>query len=185
MDQLGAWAAALAPPWRGIVERALAARGRFLAVVAPIPPGPTRQRLEELAPAVEGAVQRIADSAWRAIRARELAATLDVAAATDELKEARRDLDVRRRAGGDTTAQERLVASLAERHRAVNEALNLADDAEARLEELNLRLDTMVAHASTIALRSTLEGPDDLDRELDDIVVGLAALDDALRTLDR
>jgi hypothetical protein len=77
------------------------------------------------------------------------------------------------------------VASLAERHRAVNEALNLADDAEARLDELNLRLDTMVAHASTIALRSTLEGPDDLDRELDDIVVGLAALDDALRTLDR
>jgi hypothetical protein len=180
---LRAWAAALESRWRRPVERALASRDRFLTVLTSAPPGPTRQRLEQLLPVIEDAVQRVANTVGRAMDATRIAAGLNVEAATAELKDARRDLAAAERDGRDTAALEGLVATLAERHRAIHAALNLADDAGDQLDDLNIRLDTAVAHASTIVLRSHLDESDDVDRELDDVIAGLAALDDALRQL--
>jgi hypothetical protein len=180
---LRAWAAGLEPRWRTPVDRALASRDRFLTVFASAAPGPVRQRLESLLPVIDDAVQRVANTVGRAIDATRIAAGLNVDAATAELKDARRDLEAARRAGRDTAALEALVATLGERHRAIHAALNLADDAAGQLGELNVRLDTAVAHASTIVLRAHLDESDDLDRELDDVIVGLASLDEALRQL--
>jgi hypothetical protein len=182
-DPWRAWADGLEPRWREPVLRALAARDRYLEVLARAPAGPTRARLEALLPVLDEAVQRIGSTVSRAMEAARIAASLDVDRASAELKDARRDLDAARRAGRDTAALEALVATLAERHRAINAALNLADDAGDQLGELNVRLDTAVAHASTIVLRSQLDQPDGLDRELDDVIVGLASLDEALRQL--
>jgi hypothetical protein len=183
VDPWRSWAGGLEPRWRQPVERALDARDRFLGIVAGAAPGPTRERLERLLPVIDDAVQRIGSTVSRAIEAQRIAATLDLDGATAELKRARRDLEGARRAGADTGALEGLVDTLAARHRAISGALNLADDAGAQLGELNIRLDTAVAHASTIVLRAHLDEPDDLDRELDDVITGLAALDDALRQL--
>ena len=181
---LQAWAAALPPRWQRPVQQALATREQFVAVASQAQPGPTKDRLDRLGATVEEAVQRVAEAAWRASNAEVLAAGLDVHAATEELKAARRDLERARAAGVVADAGERRVAALAERHRAMNDALNLADDAEVRLDELNVRLLTAVARAATVVLRAAQDDRmDELDRELSDVVVGLRALDDALGEL--
>jgi hypothetical protein len=179
------WAATLQHPWRAPVERALAARDQFDAIVAQLPPGPTRDRLTSKRPVLDQAVAQVADAVWRAGTAAALGSTLDLRRATDELKAARRELSVLRARGADTDAAEARVAALAERHRAVTDTLNVADDTTARLDELNLRLDTAVARAAAIAVRATHDGGlDELDRELHSVVAGLGALDAALRELD-
>jgi hypothetical protein len=182
-EQWAAWAAGLDSPWREIVQRALESQARYREILATVPDGPTRTRLVELQAVIDDAVQKVGDTVDRAIRARQVAATLDVERATDELKRARRDLEAMKGGGGDTSSQERLVETLATRHRAMHDAINLTDDAAGELRELNIRLETAVAHASTIVLRSQLDLPDELERELDEVIVGLATLDSSLRQL--
>ncbi|MEZ5238958.1 MAG: hypothetical protein R2716_08390 [Microthrixaceae bacterium] len=105
----------------------------------------------------------------------------DVAGATEELKEARRRLDTAQRSGRDVGALEARVDALAERHRAMHDALNLAEDAEAGLQDANVRLETIVARAATVAMRSGGGDPlDQLETDLRGVVDGLGALDDAL-----
>jgi hypothetical protein len=183
-DAFELWVRALEPRWQAPIRSATAARDRYTAMLGQVAPGPTRDRLAEFRPVLDQAVQRIADAVWRAINAKELAAGLDVRRATDELKSARRDLEAVRQAGGDTAAAEARVQSLAERHRAVNRAANLADDAGSQIDELGVRLDTAVAHATMVALRAGQdESVEQLDRELEDVVTGLGALDAALEEL--
>ena len=146
-DDLARWAAALQPQWRAPVERALSSRQRYLGIVAGLADGPTKQRLTSLVPTMDLSVQRIADAVWRASNARSIAEGFDADAATAELKAARRDLAAQSDGGGDTTALQARVDALAQRHRAINEALNLAEDSGSALEEMNLRLETAVAHA--------------------------------------
>jgi hypothetical protein len=181
---LQGWAAGLPPRWQRPVHDALSTREQFLQVAAQAPAGPTRDRLDRLGATVEEAVQRVAEAAWRASNAETLAANLDVRVATEELKAARRELEQQQTAGVPTDAAEQRVAALAERHRAVNDALNLADDAGARLGELNVRLQTAVARAATVVLRAAQDDRlEELDRELSEVVVGLRALDEALGEL--
>jgi hypothetical protein len=183
-DAFELWVAALAPRWQAPIRSAMASRDRYTAMLGQVAPGPTRERLEEFRPTLDRAVQRIADAVWRAINAKELAAGLDVRRATDELKAARRDLEVVRQAGGDVAAAEAKVQTLAERHRAVNRAANLAEDAGEQIDDLGVRLDTAVAHATMVALRAGHDdGVGQLDRELEDVVQGLGALDAALEEL--
>jgi hypothetical protein len=185
-DALRSWAAGLAPRWQGPVLGAIAARDRFDAVVARVAPGPTQDRLRDLRPTIDAAVQHVADATYRAAQAESLAEVLDARTAADELKAARRDLDALTRGGADTAEAEARVEALAERHRAVNRALNLAEDAASGIERWTLRLDTAVANAATVALRaSEPSAVDDLDRELRDVVDGLTALDRAFDDLPR
>jgi hypothetical protein len=162
------------------VRRALGSRERFLLLVEQAPPGPTREWLDGLRPTVDEAVRRVAEAVWRAIRASEISAGLALDTATDELKRARRELAAAQRSGADTTTPEERVAAMAGRHRAVNDALNLAEDTMSGLEELNVRLDTAVAQAATVVLRSSVDTRAALDRELDEVIAGLTAIDDAL-----
>lgn len=182
--QLAAWASALAPRWRDPVLRAMATRDRYLSIVAGLAEGPTRQRLESLLPTMDQSVQRIADAVWRASNARTIADGLDGATATAELKQARRDLDAVTAAGADTTLQQARVDAMSQRHRAINDALNLAEDSGSIFDEMNLRLETAVAHAATIALRAgqSTTGSDPVP-ELDSLVGELSALDAALAEL--
>ncbi len=183
-DELRTWADGLTPRWRTPVLSAIASRDRFAAMVTQLAPGPTRDRLEGLRPTIDAAVQRIADTVYRSISAEHLAAGLDADQATQELKSARRDLESIERAGGDTTGAAARVAALSERHRAVHRALNLVEDGATGIDEWTVRLDTAVAHATAIALRATQPGGvDELDRELHEVVQGLAALDGALEEL--
>jgi hypothetical protein len=175
------WVTTLDPAWQAPVRRAMATRDQYAAVTDRMPPGPARDRLASMAPSLDTAVQRVAQAAHRASTARQMTAGLDVAAATAELKAARRELEANRNAGGDVAALQAHVDALAQRHRAVNDALNLAEGAGTRLDALNVRLETAVAGAVTVALRASAN--DDLDRiddELRDVVGGLDALDDAL-----
>ena len=185
-EAVRAWTTGLAPKWRGPVLSALDARERFAGVVTRIPDGPTRDRLGGLLPTIDAAVQHVVDATYRAATAEGLAAGLDAAHAADELKAARRDLDAIRRGDGDTSHAAARVEALAERHRAVNRALNLAEDASSGIQEWTVRLDTAVANATAVALQASGTGSgavDDLDRQLRDVVDGLAALDRAFDDL--
>lgn len=180
-DTYRAWAATLEPRWRAPVDRAAAAHERFVALAAQVPAGPTRDWLMGVGPTLDQTVQRVADAVHRAARAQVIAAGLDPATSTAELKAARRELDTARSSGAGVEAAEARVQLLADRHRAVNEALNLAEDALPRLDELNVRLETVVARATAIVLRSADDGGvADLDAELRSVVDGLSALDAAL-----
>lgn len=180
-DQLQQWVDSLDPHWQGPVRTAMASRDQFSAIVQQTPPGPTRERLEGLRGTVATAVSRVAEAVWRAANASAVAAGLDAAGATAELKEARRRLESNRRAGRDTGPLEAQVDALAERHRAMQDALNLAEDATSKLGEANVRLETLVARAATVAMRAGGGDPlDELEAELTDVVAGLGALDDSL-----
>jgi len=183
-DDLARWAAALEPRWREPVQRAIASRDRYRGIVAGLAEGPTKQRLTSLAPTMDLSVQKIADAVWRASNARSIADGFDVEAATSELKSARRDLAAIASAGGDTTALQARVDALAQRHRAINDALNLAEDSGGAFEEMNLRLETAVAHAASVALRAGQlpEGSGPVP-ELEAFVGELSALDAALAEL--
>jgi hypothetical protein len=178
------WVATLEPIWQAPVRRAMATRDQYRSVVERIPPGPARERLLGMQPSLDTAVERVAQAAYRASTAQAMTAALDPSGAAAELKAARRELEANRAAGRDVAGLEDRVEALAERHRAVNDALNVAEGAGTQLDDLNVRLETAVARAATIALRAS--DNDDLDRiarELGDVVGGLAALDDALGRL--
>ncbi len=183
-DAIRAWTSGLAPRWRASVLAALDARDRFIGVVARVQPGPTRDRLSDLLPTIDAAVQHVVDATYRAATADDLASGLDAANAAEQLKAARRDLDAIRRGGGDTSAASARVDALAQRHRAVNRALNLAEDASSGIHDWTVRLDTAVAGATAVALQASGPvGVDDVDRQLRDVVDGLAALDRAFDDL--
>ncbi len=183
-DDLARWAAALEPRWREPVQRAIASRDRYRGIVAGLAEGPTKQRLTSLAPTMDLSVQKIADAVWRASNARSIAEGFDVDAATAELKAARRDLTAVGSAGGDTTALQARVDALSQRYRAIHDALNLAEDSGRAFEEMNLRLETAVADAASVALRAGQSpagsGP---APELEAFVGELSALDAALAEL--
>jgi hypothetical protein len=180
VDEFQVWVDGLEPRWQEPVRQALGSRERFLVLVGQASPGPTRDWLEGLRPTVDEAVRRVADAVWRAIRASEISAGLALDTATEELKQARRELAAAQRRGSDTATFQERVDAMARRHRAVNDALNLAEDTMHGLEELNVRLDTAVAQAATVVLRSSVDTRAALDRELDEVIAGLTAIDDAL-----
>ncbi len=166
------------------MQRAIASRDRYRGIVARLAEGPTKQRLTSLAPTMDLSVQKIADAVWRASNARSIADGFDVDASTAELKSARRDLAAVTAAGGDTTALQARVDALSQRHRAINDALNLAEDSGAAFEEMNLRLETAVAHAASVAMRAgQLPAGSGPVPELEAFVGELSALDAALAEL--
>jgi hypothetical protein len=180
-DRFQQWLESLEPRWQAPVRAALASRDQYAGIVERTPTGPTRDRLDGLRVTVDTAVARVADATWRAANASVVAAGLDVDGATAELKAARRRLEAAPQSGPEAEVARARVDALAERHRAMHDALNLAEDAADRLAEANVRLETLVARAATVALRSGGGDPlDELETELRSVVDGLGALDDAL-----
>jgi hypothetical protein len=160
----------------------MASRDRFVSLLDSTQPGPTRDWLQGLVPTMDDAVSRVAHAVWGALRAASLVSDMSPSDAADALKAARRDLHLARSSGVGVAEAEERVRTMSARHRAVNDALNLAEDAEQRLGELHVRLETAVATATTVVLRSAADGAEALDREFDSVIVGLAALDEALES---
>ena len=168
--------AVLSPRWRAPVEEAIATRARFRELVARVPAGALRERLDALAERVDTGVLAAWATAERAQAAEHAMEILDPDRVSARFKDARRRLDQARGTAADTAALEQEVAALSDQHASVNRLLNGLDDAAERLRVLDLRLDTAVARAAELVLNpGDVAGFESLDRELADEVAGLAA----------
>lgn len=171
------------PSWRAPVERVLAASELLKQTLAEQAEGPLQARLRELQPTIDKAVEHLELTIRQATEAQRLTASIDANAALAELKQARRDLEQARTAGGNTEPLEARVALLAERHRALSHAANVAEDTEEQLREISERVEAVVARGVALTLRSRSTDPTQLRHELDELLAGVSALDDALREL--
>ena len=166
----------LSARWRAPVEEAIATRARFRELVARVPDGPLRHRLDGLAERVDTGVLAAWATAERAQAAEHAMEILDPDRVSTRFKDARRRLDQARGTAADTAALEQEVAALSDQHASVNRLLNGLDDAAERLRVLDLRLDTAVARAAELVLHpGDVAGFESLDRELADEVAGLDA----------
>lgn len=169
----------------------LVSRDRLYALVAQVPAGPLRDRLESMTTRADAAVQTAWDIASRAQRAAALVATLDRERVETRLKQARRSLAELSAADPDAARLETESALLADQYAALNQLENTVEDAGQQLRLLDLRLDAMVARAAQLVMRpdsvdelAAVEG--ELDRsigELNALGVGLAAVDALDRTI--
>lgn len=179
------------PQWRAAVGETLVSRDRLYALVAQVPAGPLRDRLESMTTRADAAVQTAWDIASRAQRAAALVATLARERVETRLKQARRSLAELSAADPDAARLETESALLADQYAALNQLENTVEDAGQQLRLLDLRLDAMVARAAQLVMRpdsvdelAAVEG--ELDRsigELNALGVGLAAVDALDRTI--
>jgi hypothetical protein len=163
-DTVDPWA--LPRPWRGLVEQALDAGKRFHAAAEAWPPGPLRDRLASLEPAVEGEVRAV----WVAA---QQGATLsggypvgskrptpaDLSAELEAVQRERSDL-----APGDHAKREELdraEQSLAAQLQAARRAESTSRGVEGRLRGLVARLDEAVT--SVVALTAAPGGAGDIE----------------------
>jgi len=169
-DPVGHVDPALVPPrWAPAVAEALAARGRWVELVAGLRPGPVRDRLVELGERVDAGVLAVWETALRAVEAERITASLDVDRVTDDYKRAKRD----------PAADPALVEALSTRFQSVQRVLNALDDTDTRLRLLDARLGAAVARGAEVALAAGA-GSDALGAELDDVVAELGGLRTAL-----
>jgi hypothetical protein len=141
--------------WRRPVEEALEARERFDALVARLPKGPTRDRLDGLRPRLDAGLV----ACWEIASAAQAAAgALDVVESdrvTARMKEVRRRMtavpDDSDEAGRLRSELEVLSAQL----QSVSRVWDGLDDAAERLRLLELRLDGAVARAAELILSPT------------------------------
>lgn len=168
------------PRWRPSVAGADRARERFAAVVAPVPDGPLRERLDELGRHLDEGVAGCWAAATRADRLERVVADLDAERITAAHKEARRVAE----APGSSEVEVEAARLLAGQHARVQGLLNALEDADGRLRLLQLRLDDVVTRAATLALLPDGVAADagvdaDLERlveELDALRAGLEAV---------
>lgn len=160
----------LSPDLRAPVRSALGAQAQFAALVARMPTGPLRTRLDEMTPRIAAGVQAVWDTAHRADQIGQQVALLDPERATAELKAARR-------AG----AADEVVAAKAARFDSIQRLLNARDAAVERLPVAEARLEAAVARAAEIAIGNA--DLDALDLQLDAALLDLAALSAALDVL--
>lgn len=173
---------ALSPKWRAPVEAALDARLRFDTLVNRLPGGPTRQRLEELAPRLDAGVVACWETATSAQAAEGALDTLEPDRITDRMKDARRRLS----AAGDGPEGERLraeIESLSAQLGSVSRVWDGLDDAAERLRLLELRLDGAVARAAELLLSPTASAVEGVESDLTGAVDELEALRQAVASL--
>ena len=175
---------ALEHRWRTAVEEALESHTRFRSLVHQSPPGPLRDRLEEIAVRVDQGVRAAWEIATRAQAASQTVRAMHLEEVTDRLKDARRRLTRAAEAGADTGALQAEVDLLLEQHGALNDLANGVDDAAERLRMLDLRLDASVARAAQMVLRpDALQQLGRVDEELRLVVEQLTALQSGLDSL--
>jgi hypothetical protein len=168
-------AATLPPRWAPAVADAVAARRRWLDLVAGVRPGPLRDRLAQLGARVDDGVLAVWDTAVRAVEAERVTQALDADRVVDEYKRAKRD----------PAADPALVEALHARFTSVQRVLNSVEDTARQLQLLEARLGAAVARAAEVALVAGSGGRDAeaLGEELDAVVGELGALRDSLDAL--
>ncbi len=148
--------------WAAPLEAALAARHRFVTVVSGIEPGAARTRLDELASETDGAL----GAAWTQARhARDTELTvseLDIVAAGDRLKVARRNLATCReqgKSGSELAVARATVEREADRFATLNRVVNELDDIAERLGRLAPDIDAASSDAAEIRLMHAANEP--------------------------
>ena len=161
---------AVREPWRHFVRDALQAQSRFDHAVAPVRPGPLRDRLTEIG----GRLKTGIEECWR------------VARHGQAISDARKQIDVRRVQRNLDAARDDPGAPTQALQAQLDSAARLekvATDAEARLKLLTVRLDEVVARAIELAVQAEdsarLAGlRTDADALVDELEALRAALDD-------
>ncbi len=169
----------LSEPWRSYAVQAEDSKRRFDRVVASVPAGPLRERLQ----ALSGRLDEGVDESWRiARRGHEIVAAI----ATIDTGSAQRELDELGVAIGDRTptpaeadTMQALQAQLASAQRLVA----LADRSRDRLRLLDARFDELVARAVEVSVGSG--DTDVLGNDVDGLVTELETLRTAMEETDR
>ena len=158
-----------------VVGEAVQARGRWLALVGTLRPGPLRDRLGELGQRIDAGVLEVYGTAVRIGEVEHVLDALDVREATAAYKAAKR-LAAQGSAPPEMDALEARFASL-------QRMLNVVADAEERLRVLDARLDAAVARGAEVAVTADAGSITSLDADLAHVVAELGALRGAMSSL--
>lgn len=165
--------AAAPPRYAAAVADAVAIRQRWLAVVAGLRDGPTRDRMAELGERVDAGVLAVWDTVTRAADIERVADGLEAARVTDDYKAAKRD----------PAADPALVEALRARFESTQRLLNATEGVADQLRLLDARLGAAVARGAEVALMASPDTTASLGAELDAVVGELGALRDTLSAL--
>lgn len=158
----------LGDPWRRHVAAALTAKKRYDAIVGGLDAGPLRARLAEIGMQVDRAVHEC----W------------DIAKRGDALDDSIRSLDGSAlRARLDRAPDEVTATSLRNQLASLERVRTARDDAEARLSLLQTKLGEIPSQAAE--MRAGVDHTAALGTAVDDVVVQLQALTQAVGELDR
>jgi hypothetical protein len=169
----------LSEPWRTYAVQAEDAKKRFDRVVATVPGGPLRERLQQLS----GRLSEGIDESWRiARRGHELQGaigTIDTTSAQHELAAMRVDIGERDPSPAEVETMEALEAQLASAGRLVT----LAERSRDRLRLLDARFDELVARTVEVSVGSG--DTDVLGDDVDGLVSELESLRIAMEETTR
>ena len=158
----------LGDPWRRHVAAAISAQKRYDAIVRGLDAGPLRARLAEIGHQVDRAVREC----W------------DIARHGDSLDDSIRSLDGSGlRARLERATDDVTVASLRNQLASLDRVRASRNDAEARLHVLQTRLGEIPSQAAE--MRAGVDHTAELGTAVDDVVVQLQALTQAVGELDR
>ena len=149
----------LSPASQQAVARSLDARDRFDRIVARVPPGPLRVRLEELSTRIEAGVVAAHRLASRADACQATLDDLRPDLLTARVKDARRALSAAEAAGVDDPASRATLDGLLAQLRSTMRVWDAVDDCRQRLDGVNRRLDQAVASAAVVATTGTVDDP--------------------------
>lgn len=173
-DRVSIDPAALRSPWRDYVREALDAQRRYGQVVKTARGGPLKRRLEEIGARLQDGVQE----AWRiAQRGQALEGglwQLDVPAIQQQLVVAQHE------ARHGAPSAERIVESLRAQLGTAERLRRVTEDASARLRLLDARMDEAVARAVELSLSGDDASVSGLGSEVDNLVLDMEALRQAL-----
>lgn len=158
-----------------VVEEAVSARRRWIALVNGIQPGPLHDRLAELGSRIDAGVLEVHATAMRIGEVESVLAALDPDEATAAYKAAKRHA-----AQGAAPPE---MDALEARFGSVQRMLNVISDAEGKLRVLDARLDAAVARGAELAITADSGAISALDTDLADVVSELGALRGALSAL--
>lgn len=166
----------LSEPWRGYAQQAQDAKRRFDDVVAAVPAGPLRDRLQRLSGRLDDGV----DESWRiARRGHEIVGAIDkidTAAAVAEIGELRRS-----GAAGAATAD--TVKALEAQLESAERLGSLATRSRDRLRLLDARFDELLAR--TVEVSVGAGDSEGLGADVDDLVTELESLRVAMEETER
>ena len=159
-----------------VVRESVAARDRWVTLLAGLRPGPIRDRLGEIGVRIDQGVIEVWETACRAGEIERTLAALDPDEATAAYKRAKRSAD-----DGHEPPE---LPALEARFSSVQRLLNLLDDTEARLRLLDARLDAAIARGAEVAVTASTDEADRLGDDLDAVVDELTALRAGLDAID-
>ncbi|HEX7165753.1 MAG TPA: hypothetical protein VF230_02115 [Acidimicrobiales bacterium] len=169
--------AALDDRWRRSIEDIEASRARLKGLITDCRPGPVQDRLRTIAERVDQTAVAAAQLAFRAQRAASAVRGLGLEDVRAELKRVRRQVadSPDGSPGHDAAAAE--LRALEDKHAALNQLANTADDAAEHLRLLDLRVGAAVARAAQIALLPDADvAMAQIERDVTAVVDELAAL---------